>query len=131
MLLCRINDFTAITCVPYRLSEPQKVGLKYVREFEARIPRAEVALMEELLLREAAELVRHRCAGLCPCFSVTQLISCLWSQSPKLHVVVCGSYRRGLPDCGDVDVLVTHPDFVRFARARIQLKCLHWLVCAV
>ena len=27
-----------------------------------------------------------------------------------LEVVTCGSYRRGHSTCGDVDVLITHPD---------------------
>lgn len=30
--------------------------------------------------------------------------------NPELLVVACGSYRRGKPTCGDVDVLITHPD---------------------
>ena len=27
-----------------------------------------------------------------------------------LIVQACGSYRRGKPTCGDVDILITHPD---------------------
>ena len=29
---------------------------------------------------------------------------------PGVIAQACGSYRRGKPTCGDVDVLVTHPD---------------------
>ena len=32
------------------------------------------------------------------------------SLQPGLEIIVCGSYRRGKPTCGDVDILVTHPD---------------------
>lgn len=27
-----------------------------------------------------------------------------------LEVITCGSYRRGKPTCGDVDILITHSD---------------------
>lgn len=29
---------------------------------------------------------------------------------PGLVAMACGSYRRGKATCGDVDVLITHPD---------------------
>ena len=32
------------------------------------------------------------------------------SIQPELIVMACGSYRRGKQTCGDVDVLITHPD---------------------
>jgi DNA polymerase lambda len=30
--------------------------------------------------------------------------------NPGLICMACGSYRRGKADCGDVDILITHPD---------------------
>lgn len=32
------------------------------------------------------------------------------SVDAQLVVMACGSYRRGKSTCGDVDVLITHPD---------------------
>ena len=32
------------------------------------------------------------------------------SLQPGVIAQACGSYRRGKKDCGDVDILLTHPD---------------------
>lgn len=32
------------------------------------------------------------------------------SLNPGLIIQTCGSFRRGKPTCGDVDILITHPD---------------------
>lgn len=29
---------------------------------------------------------------------------------PRLVAMACGSYRRGKATCGDVDILISHPD---------------------
>ncbi len=47
------------------------------------------------------------------CRRVALVLNSARAQDPRLELIICGSYRRGLPDCGDVDVLITHPDFVR------------------
>ncbi|XP_074855399.1 DNA polymerase lambda isoform X2 [Carettochelys insculpta] len=68
------------------LTSQQAIGLKHYDDFLARMPREEAAEIEQTV-REAAH-----------------------SLNPGLVCVACGSYRRGKATCGDVDVLVTHPD---------------------
>ncbi|OPJ84298.1 DNA polymerase lambda isoform A [Patagioenas fasciata monilis] len=68
------------------LTSQQAVGLKHYKDFLERMPREEAAEIEQTVRRAALAL------------------------QPGLVCVACGSYRRGKPTCGDVDVLVTHPD---------------------
>ncbi|KNC56060.1 DNA polymerase beta [Thecamonas trahens ATCC 50062] len=65
----------------------QRAGLKYFDEFRQRIPRLEVEELERIA------------------FSVLPSIDI------RLRATVCGSYRRGAATCGDIDVLLTHPDW--------------------
>ncbi|NXJ69160.1 DPOLL polymerase, partial [Rostratula benghalensis] len=68
------------------LTSQQAVGLKHYTDFLERMPREEAAEIEQTVRQAALAL------------------------KPGLICVACGSYRRGKPTCGDVDVLVTHPD---------------------
>ncbi|XP_009636402.1 DNA polymerase lambda isoform X2 [Egretta garzetta] len=68
------------------VTRQQAVGLKHYTDFLERMPREEAAEIEQTV-REAALALK-----------------------PGLVCVACGSYRRGKSTCGDVDVLVTHPD---------------------
>jgi len=67
-----------------QLNDRQKIGLKYYDEFKQRIPRSEVQQVEEIVLSQLKSIDRN------------------------LTCEICGSYRRGKPDVGDVDVLVTN-----------------------
>ncbi|XP_072513756.1 DNA polymerase lambda [Salminus brasiliensis] len=68
------------------LSPTLQIGLKHYDDFLDRMPRSEAAAIEKTV-KEAAHSV-----------------------NPELLVMACGSYRRGKATCGDVDVLITHPD---------------------
>uniref|UniRef100_A0A8C5TMX7 DNA polymerase n=1 Tax=Malurus cyaneus samueli TaxID=2593467 RepID=A0A8C5TMX7_9PASS len=68
------------------LTSQQAVGLKHYADFLERMPREEAAEIEQTVRQAALAL------------------------KPGLVCVACGSYRRGKATCGDVDVLVTHPD---------------------
>ena len=65
------------------LTANQRVGLEHYDDFAARIPRAEIDAHAALVRDALAEV------------------------SPALHATVGGSYRRGAPDSGDVDFLVS------------------------
>lgn len=68
------------------LTRQQKIGIKYYDEFKQRIPRDEVALIEQTVKDAALSI------------------------NSGLIVQTCGSYRRGKATCGDVDILITHAD---------------------
>lgn len=68
------------------LTTQQVIGLKHYDDFLERMPREEATEIEQTV-RESAQAF-----------------------NPGLLCVACGSYRRGKVTCGDVDVLLTHPD---------------------
>ncbi|XP_015203113.2 DNA polymerase lambda isoform X1 [Lepisosteus oculatus] len=68
------------------LTSQQVIGLKHYDDFLDRMPREEAAEIEKTVKEAALSL------------------------NPGLLAVACGSYRRGKPTCGDVDILITHPD---------------------
>uniref|UniRef100_A0A6B2L3W2 DNA polymerase n=1 Tax=Arcella intermedia TaxID=1963864 RepID=A0A6B2L3W2_9EUKA len=67
-----------------KLTYQQEIGLAYYEELQQKIPREEVTQIGKIVSDTAIAIV------------------------PGLKVVVCGSYRRGRQECGDVDILMTH-----------------------
>ncbi|XP_075533091.1 DNA polymerase lambda-like isoform X2 [Dermacentor variabilis] len=68
------------------LSSQQKIGLKHFHDFLDKMPYAEARLIADTVKTAALSI------------------------QPGLEVIPCGSYRRGRAMCGDVDILITHPD---------------------
>lgn len=69
-----------------KLSDNQRVGIKHYADFNARIPRDEVA--------QHADIIRKS----------------LHKIDPAFEVMVGGSYRRGSTQSGDIDWIVTCPN---------------------
>ena len=67
------------------LTPNQLIGVDHYKDFQLRIPRPEVST-HAMFIRAQVEAV-----------------------SPDIEVTVGGSYRRGAPDCGDIDFLLTSP----------------------
>lgn len=75
------------------LTNSQRLGLKYFNDIRTRIQRQEVQEMERLLQTVGEDIM------------------------PGVIIVCGGSYRRGKASCGDMDIVITHPDG---KRAQIQ-----------
>ncbi|KNC98114.1 uncharacterized protein SPPG_06523 [Spizellomyces punctatus DAOM BR117] len=69
-----------------QLTHDQKLGLEYYHDLQEKMPRSETEAI--------GSIVQAECKMIDPNFQCT----------------ILGSYRRGRPMCGDVDILVTHPD---------------------
>jgi DNA polymerase beta len=70
-----------------KLTHHQQIGLKYFDDFEKRVPREEIKKLKDIVIEVAKEV------------------------DENIVAKCCGSYRRKLPSSGDVDVLLTHPDY--------------------
>lgn len=61
------------------------LGLKYWRKVQGNIPRKEIMITEKYLKSQLNKL------------------------NPNFELIICGSYRRGKPTSGDIDVLIYNP----------------------
>ncbi|XP_073949300.1 DNA polymerase beta-like [Choristoneura fumiferana] len=68
-----------------RLTHHQLIGLKYFEDFEKKIPRSEIQEIEK------------------------KLKGYIIGSDSQFTVTICGSFRRGKQESGDIDALVTHP----------------------
>jgi hypothetical protein len=68
------------------LTYSQLIGIKYLHDIEKRIPRKEIESMEKVIK------------------------TLLTKMNKDIIMEVCGSYRRGNKDSGDIDILLSHPD---------------------
>ncbi|CAM0913529.1 unnamed protein product [Alopecurus aequalis] len=68
------------------LTYAQRTGLKFFDDIKQRIPRHEVSEMEKLLQEVGKDIL------------------------PGVIILCGGSYRRGKASCGDMDIVITHPD---------------------
>ena len=71
---------------PDLMDDAMRIGLKYMHDLEIRISRAEVTALGALVAAAARRI------------------------DPAIVTEICGSYRRGKLECGDIDVLIYHPD---------------------
>lgn len=62
-------------------------GFRHFADFEKKIPREEIVTIEKFVKKAIAELDR------------------------RYIITICGSYRRGKAESGDIDVLITHPSY--------------------
>merc|ERR1712126_748265 len=75
------------------LTASQIIGLRYFEDFEKRIPRDEIQKIEKVILNQL-DILKHKVRN---------------SDNKPFIATICGSYRRGLPTSGDIDLLLTHP----------------------
>lgn len=81
-LLNNLNDYWDT------LTHHQQIGLKYFKDFETKIPRKEIMSLEK---------------------KINKIIKSL---DNNFEIHICGSYRRGKLESGDIDILVTHNNII-------------------
>ena len=70
------------------LTANQQIGVKCYEDFMEKMTRKEVEMIADIVIKAVYE------------------------RFPRAKVTIMGSYRRGKDACGDIDLLITHPDYV-------------------
>lgn len=96
MLRGAVHDHNLLK--PYKLTSHQLMGLKYYEDLQHRIPHETIQQFDEQLQVECKK--KH-----IPC-----------------QAVVCGSYRRGKQDSGDIDILLSRFDWESPQQAKACLQ---------
>ncbi|RDD41441.1 DNA polymerase beta [Trichoplax sp. H2] len=86
------------------LNHHQQIGLRYVDDFEKRIPRKMVTEFEAIIKKN------------------------IHSVDTAYTVEVCGSYRRGAESSGDIDFLLSHPSYTSDKKIGNKASLLHQVV---
>ncbi|KAK7864609.1 hypothetical protein R5R35_003198 [Gryllus longicercus] len=87
-----------------KLNHHQLIGLRYLEDFEKKIPRKEIQEIEDLIKKEVRNV------------------------DSEYIITICGSYRRGKLESGDIDVLLTHPSYNSSESPKKKTKLLHDVV---
>ena len=88
------------TLKTYKLTAHQRMGLKYYDDLKHRIPHDVIRQFDGVLQTECKAIPN-------PC-----------------EAIICGSYRRGKPDSGDIDILLTRDDWEEDQQAEACLRVL-------
>lgn len=80
-----------------KLNHHQNIGLRYLEDFEEKIPREEIERIESTIRSEIGSL------------------------DSQFNITICGSYRRGKKESGDIDTLISHHTFTSSDRKSSKL----------
>lgn len=80
-----------------KLTHGMKVGVKHFEDFEERIPRAEMIKLRDVATGTIKKI------------------------DPEYVAKVCGSFRRGSDNSGDIDILLAHPAYMSDGKKKAEL----------
>ncbi len=99
------NDETYESDILKRLTHHQLIGLKYYKQFQKRIPREKIIKIDTKIQKLLKKYLKS---------------NKLETIHTDIEAIICGSYRRGLSESGDIDLLISSSkefdliDFVKF-----------------
>ena len=94
-ILLKAFDKTEIE--KYGLTHHQLIGLKYYKQFKKRIPRNKIDKIDTKIQKLLSKYLKTK--------NKTET-----KNNTDIEAVICGSYRRGATESGDIDVLISGSD---------------------